>query len=374
MLGRLASGLSAFFTWWGGELAALVPGFVRRRLAGGRGDVIFAFDDGALAVACRSNGRERALGKVPLAGKSVHAVRRAARRLLGRLDPDRVPVVLRVPAGKALVKSIELPIAAEENLAEVVGFEMDRRTPFKVDDVQYDQRVIARDAKAQRITVELALAPKHIVAAALDSAQRWRIWPDRIEVPGDDRPGARRFDLMPRRAEPRLRLRGAVRAVLVGTACALIAAAVLVPLEHKRLIAKHFQEQIAAARAEAAAADALKRELESRLEGGRGVVDERIATPLSLAVLNEVTAVMPDDAWAFQLRLGDGEVQLFGYAAAASQLIGRFEESRLLSEARFRSPITRDPRVGLERFHLSVRVAREASAEANPGANPEAKP
>ena len=361
MLGRLASALSAFLAWWGGELAALVPGFVRRRLAGGRGEVIFAFDDGALMVACRIDGRERALGSVPLAGKSVHGVRRAARRLLGRLDPDRLPVVLRVPAAKALVKSIELPIAAEENLAEVVGFEMDRRTPFKVEDVHYDQRVVARDAKAQRITVELALAPKHIVAAALEGAQRWHIWPDRIEVPGDDRPGARRFDLMPRRAAPRLRRGGAVRAVLMAGACALLAAAVMVPLEHKRRIADHLQDQVAAARAEAAAADALKRELESRLAGGRGVIDERIERPLAIAVVDEITAVMPDDAWAFQFQLGGGEVQLFGYAAAASQLIGRFEESGLLSEARFRSPITRDPRVGLERFHLSARVAREAS-------------
>ena len=360
MLGRLAGAVSAFFAWWGGELAGLVPGFVRRGLAGGRDEAIFAFDDGVLVVSRRGDGGERRLGTVPLAGKSVRALAHHARRLLGRLDPDRVPVMLRVPAGKSLVKSIELPLAAEENLAEVVGFEMDRRTPFKVDDVYFDQRVIARDAKAQRITVELAVAPKHIVAEALATAARWRLWPDRVEVPGDDRPGARRFDLMPRRELGGRRRGRAVRALLTATACALVAAAVLVPLEHKRRIADHLQDQLSAARAEAEAADALRRQIDSRLAGGRGVVEQRIAIPLAIEVVDEVTRLMPDDTWAFQLQLHGREVQVFGYAAAASQLIGKFEDSALLSDARFLSPITRDPRVGLERFHLSAQLAREA--------------
>lgn len=361
MLGRVAGGIGDFFAWWGRELAGLVPGFVRRALSGDRGEAIFAFDGDTLVLARRIGGREQSLGTVALAGRSQREVRHEARRRLGRLDPDRATVVLRLPAGRVLLKSIELPFAAEENLREVVAFEMDRRTPFKAGDVYYDQRVAARDAKAQRLEVDLAVAPRRVVHEALAEAARWRLWPDRIEVPGDKRAGETPLDLMPPRERGGSGLARALRAALVTTALGLLAATLLIPLDHQRQVAGHLREQARMARAEAQAADSLRAEIERRLAGGRGVVERRLATPLALAVLDELTALMPDDSWAFQVQLRDREVQLHGYSPTAAQLIGRFEQSARLSDVRFRSPVTRDPRVGLERFHLSARVEAEVA-------------
>ena len=353
MLARLIGVIGDLFAWWTGELSALVPGVLRQALSGERGEAIFAFDGDSLVLARRSGGREEALGSVALAGRSPAQVRRQARRRLGRLDPDRATVVLRLPAGGVLRQAVELPLAAEENLSEVMAFEMDRRTPFKAEEVYYDQRVRARDVEAQRLVVDLAVAPRRVVDEALATAARWHLWPDRVEAPadGDGAP----LDLMPPRP-PGGGLARTVHWLLVLAALGLVGAAATIPLEHKRTVAGHLRDQVATARAAADEAAGLREEIDLRLARGRDIVERRRTTPLALAVLDELTTLMPDDSWAFQVQIADGEVQVHGYAAAAAPLLGVFEAAPLIEDARFRSPLTRDPRLGLERFHVSARI------------------
>ena len=73
--------------------------------------------------------------------------------------------------------------------------------------------------------------------------------------------------------------------------------------------------------------------------------------------LAELTRLVPDQAHIVQLELRDGTVQLHGYAAAASELIGLLDQSEVFKEPQFRSPVTQDPRSGSEQFHLSVELA-----------------
>lgn len=360
MIRRLTGAIGDIANWWGGQLAGLVPGVLRRALRGEHGEVIFAFDGDTLALARRRGGHEEALGKVDLSACSPAQARRQARRKLGRLDPDRATVVLRLPSGGVLRQSVELPLAAEENLAEVMAFEMDRRTPFKAEEVYYDQRVTGRDATAQRLSVDLAVAPRRVVDDALALAANWRLWPDRIEVP-DDSNNATPLDLMPPRRRRGGGLASALHGLLLLLALGLAVAAVAIPLEQKRQVAEHLSDQAAEARDAANDAAALRNEIAHRLAGGRGAVERRARIPLRLAVLDEVTTLLPDDAWAFQLRIDGDEVQVHGYATAAAPLLGRFEEAPSLSNARFRSPLTRDQRLNLERFHVSAELTGEVS-------------
>ena len=59
-----------------------------------------------------------------------------------------------------------------------------------------------------------------------------------------------------------------------------------------------------------------------------------------------------------QLNLRDGTLQLYGFARTASELIGLLEQSSLFRTPQFRSPVTQDPRLGEERFHLSVDISQ----------------
>jgi general secretion pathway protein L len=353
---KLFSVIGGFLNWWWRELSGLVPGRLRRMLRGDRGEAIFCFDGDTLKLSRRVDRQERSLGEIDLREHDARTMARAARSKFGRLDLDRVMTTLRLAPGKALRKSIELPIAAEENLRQVVAFEMDRRTPFKTDDVYYDQQVMSRDTKAGRLTVDLAVAPRKIVDEALERAAEWHLRPDRIEADGAVPRSAEPLNLMPIKPKSGVQAVSALRFALVTAIIGLLLAAVLIPLSQNRVTADRLQEEVTAARASATLVEDLRTELDRLVEGGHSVVDQKATRPLAIAVLDEVTRLLPDTSWVFQLRISDTEVQVYGYSATAAELIALFEKSELLSDAQFRSPVTRDARVGLERFHLSAQI------------------
>ena len=45
-------------------------------------------------------------------------------------------------------------MAAEENLTQVIAFELDRQTPFRADQVRYDFRIVKRDPVAKLLHVD----------------------------------------------------------------------------------------------------------------------------------------------------------------------------------------------------------------------------
>ena len=67
-----------------------------------------------------------------------------------------------------------MPAATEENLAQVLSFEMDRLTPFRADEVYFDHRVVGRDAAAATLAVLVAVARRDIVDSRVRPAcARW---------------------------------------------------------------------------------------------------------------------------------------------------------------------------------------------------------
>jgi general secretion pathway protein L len=80
----------------------------------------------------------------------------------------------------------------------------------------------------------------------------------------------------------------------------------------------------------------------------------------TLALLDQVTRLLPDDAWLNQLSLNGERLDLGGFSPNSSKLVTTFEESPQFTETVFRAPVTQDPRLGLERFSLSTRLTPEA--------------
>ena len=82
----------------------------------------------------------------------------------------------------------------------------------------------------------------------------------------------------------------------------------------------------------------------------------------AVTLLDELTRILPDDTWLFELKVAAQEVRIPGYAPTASALIGLIDKSPRLQGPRFRSSVTQDPRTGLERFNMSFRIAPDKVA------------
>ncbi len=153
------AGLVEFLRWWKAELLAAVPPSWRNRFA--TGGPALVSPEGEDWVSWKPAGHALAESGRARVGSLDEAGRRAAfRRLLGE-GPGVAPNVwLVLPESEALRRTVTLPLAAEESLRDAVGFELDRFTPFSAEQAWFDCRVLARDANAQRIDVDLAVAPR----------------------------------------------------------------------------------------------------------------------------------------------------------------------------------------------------------------------
>ena len=177
------SGLRAFWQWWLGELAPLVPAGMRTAVRRRRLRPIVALESEAAVVwAPRLAEGKLAfaeVARVPLSGDPADVAREghAAIDALPRVAYGGVVAEARVavslPAGQVLRKTITLPAAVEENLLQALAYDLDRHTPFKPDEVYFDALVVGRNPAKKEIRVDWAAALKTVVDQARHRAESW---------------------------------------------------------------------------------------------------------------------------------------------------------------------------------------------------------
>src|SRR5688500_3048862 len=183
--------LSSFWRWWGAELRPLVAA----RLSPGVSRVpLVALEGGDLVLV---DARAAAPSRLAMDTLDPAAQRMALRQLLQTAGENRGRVRLRLARDEALVRRVWLPAATEENLAQVIGFEMDRFTPFRAEDVYFDHRIVARDAASAQVQVEIAVARREAVDAKVERLRGWGASVQGVNVADDSSATAMPLDLLP---------------------------------------------------------------------------------------------------------------------------------------------------------------------------------
>ncbi len=359
---RTADGIYRFFRWWGSEMAAFLPAALRARLGRGGQRLTVEISEQRALFGLEKGRETRALGEVTnspagLAGQRDAGQRDAVARIVRGAGVRTAEVVLRLPRDKVLRRLVDLPAAAAENLREVLGFEMDRHTPFKADEVYFDYRLEGSDPERKRIKVDLVVVPRKVADQAVQLATSWGLAPDRLAAGGEPSATARPFNLLPASAvRTRTGLGGRLAVALLVVAALLAAAALYLPLERERTLLAATEAELAKVRSEALAADRLKAQIEEMLQRGSFVVERKRDEYGAIELLDELTRLLPDHTWVLKFGLRGGRLTLSGYSAKPTSLIGLLEQSELLAEVRFSSPVTMDQKIGLERFNLTATV------------------
>lgn len=359
----LLSPVRSVFLWWVRELAALVP--ARLRPASKRSDSLLLQIDGLhLELFHDASSRSTLLGKIAIGNSSeasteAKAILRAA-GLSRAISRGSVGICVRLNARHALRTRFDLPLAAEENLREVIGFELDRHTPFKLEQVYFKHEVVGRDALGQRITVEVTIAPKSLVDKQIEIATQLGLTPDRVDVAGETDNAPPSSDLVDRSEINQIRGTGSrMTWALTMLVLVLSAIAVAVPVMRAQQRAQSLEREFAALKRTSEAIAALHKQIEQlREEESFAIQRKRNNRPVS-QLLFEATRVLPDDTWLNELQLNGADIQMVGYSMSASRLIGLLERSETFRNTTFRSPVTRDAKTDRERFHIAARVEQE---------------
>ena len=338
-------------SWWGRELAALLPERVRGWFVERREEVLLRVEGGQL-VLLRGRGDEVQELRFDLAHADEN-LRTDVARELGRSE-EAPAIVLCLPAARVLRRSFALPLAAEENLRQVLAFEMDRQTPFRADQVYYDFHVVGRDAAAKQITVDMALVPRSVVEAELVAIDPAGVPLDVVDA-AQGNAGRMGFNLLPPEARaPRgdLWLRvsfglAAVVLVLLGVVMAQSLANREAALEQLRIVADR-------ERTEAQSVAQLRTSLKDAIEGANFLAEKKRSRPPVIDVLLDVTKRLPNDTWLQRFSMNGTQVQLQGQAREASALIGVLQKSPLLEAPALQGAITPDARTSKEQFLIAA--------------------
>ena len=169
----------------------------------------------------------------------------------------------------------------------------------------------------------------------------------------------RSLDLIPAAIKPRRFTRQEIRTggALVVTLLLVVAALVVPGFVEGRRLAR-LNGEIARIDPDVRAAEKLARELDRKRQLLSTVEKINASSVQPLAVLRELTEILPSDAWVTYLAFDAKGVELTGQAGAASNLIPLLENSPRLERVEFASPVTR----GRDREQFRIRAAWEAPA------------
>jgi general secretion pathway protein L len=346
--------LGQFFRWWHRELAALVPPGLRPKNRPSPRMLWVGKEAGAL-VLWRLTGQKRyELGRVNLVAGEAASAKIAFDAL--RVKAGAGPVGICLASSQVLRKEVVLPLATAESLNQVLGFELGRQTPYTVDQAYYDQRVLREDLGENRLHVLLGVTPRTVVDEILSHFSNWGVTPhavvacDELESAGDC------LNLLPPGLRPKPSRAGYwIYAAMAGVTLLLFAVLLAIPIWKKREVAIALQPKLAQAQEQADAVDALKREQERLLADYTFPIEHKLATPARVALLDEVTRILPDNTWLQQLEIHDMEISMQGTTSSSAKLIGLFEQSALLENASFKSPLVKGPN-NEERFQLAAEL------------------
>jgi len=171
----------------------------------------------------------------------------------------------------------------------------------------------------------------------------------------------RSLDLIPAAIKPRRLTRHEMFTVGALVATLLLAlVALLVPgfVENRRLA--RLNGEIARIDPDVKAVERVARELDHKRQLVATVRKVGATSLQPLAVLRELTEILPNDAWVTYLAFDAKGVEMTGQAGAASTLIPLLENSPRLERVEFASPVTR----GRDREQFRIRAAWEAPAVA----------
>jgi general secretion pathway protein L len=343
--------IRAFFSWWFGQLAELLPqGLRRTALTAVDAMVIKPIGPlgrgiEAVAIGLRRNGRETPLGRFGLGATDLAELPRKTGRT----------AVLRLTEQDVLGKTVTLPLAAERELEQVLGFEMDRETPFKAEEIYWNHQIDGVDRQNGRLSVRLVLLPKANLAPLLTALGQFGIRPRRAEIADGPDAGA----YLPLEGDGGRTHRASHRLIWSAAVCCAIlgVAAVVTPFLRQERALASLDQQIAVGRTAAAEADSLRQEID-RLTGSADFIEsERDKAGRPLAVLAAATRVLPDDTYLTEMELQKRKVTLTGRSAAAARLIGPLAADGSFRNPGFAAPVTRVEALHTELFTINAEVA-----------------
>jgi general secretion pathway protein L len=351
--------VAEFARWWKDELIGGLPPRWQDFLDH-RPDRLLARVDADEVVLWRDHNGGEELGRFRF-GDDLESSRQTILASLGQIEGERPQMVFLIESSKGLRKSMVLPAAAEENLRQVLAFEMDRHTPFKADQVYFDFHITGREAQTRKLHLDLFVVPRVLIDRIIQQTTERGLPLDGIDFESVHDQGQVHCTginlLPPALRAPRNRRQLRWNLFLGALFIALFYIVMWQSLASREQAIDAFQLSKDASSQQARAVAKLRDELAEAREAARFLSDKKAQQPVVMNLLMEITSLLPDDAWLQRLQVNPDKVVMTGQAPDAAALIGLLQQgSKLLTAPSIKGAITPDPQSGKERFTIEAHL------------------
>ncbi len=338
-----AQSFNQFISWWQQQLRECVPLSLRNKLAQARRPALWSPADDRVWLAAGALTESKSFLSSALAQRGGSAA-----VVIGEANGFR--------------RELEMPLAVQDRLQQVLGYELDRLTPLKASELYYDFRVKQKNLSAGTCTVELAAAPRMRVDPMLAEATRRNIVVTRMLLsPTDvDTP----LDLLKTAqaaADDGNKPRSWITPALIGLCAAMVIMLVALPLWQMRQYILALQPIEALAKTDAEVASVVQRQLEKQIGEYNLPLARKYSGPLVVQLLDDLSKRLPDDTWAQSIEIRTiptrktKEVVLQGETGSGGKILQIVQESPLIKDPTFKATMTRVA-PNAERFHIAGEI------------------
>jgi general secretion pathway protein L len=267
-------------------------------------------------------------------------------------------ITLELPSDEIVLQRINVPARAREFLPGIVRNQIERLSPWPVDQVVYGFDAAASPADPDTLDARVLMTSRGNVETTRSALAAMGVAADRIVAREEG--GAppvtlwSRFDDRSGRGLERVRrmVGAAVLAAIassIGLSAWSLASASAVRSESEEAAARTaaLQRQLQPSRASSPSATADPAE--------RAWIQKETA-PAGVIVIETLSRALPDTAYVTELSLQKAIVRIVGLTSDAPSLIAPLEHFGQFAEVRFFAPTTRGPDGRLFWFHIEARV------------------
>lgn len=264
---------------------------------------------------------------------------------------------IQISNSEVLSRRISLPASTEENLYEVIQYEMDRYTPFSKEDVYFDYRIEDRIKEKQTIKVLLVVIRKEILKPIVDVIENSGVHLQTIDIIDQENPklSISNVNLLRSHAEIGNTKRSPTK-WLVGAATGLLLLTGITPLVINYMHIQKLSTELAGLEKTVQKVKQLQSEYTKMQDQVGYLVKIKQNNPSIIELLNLLTKAMPDHTYVQRLSLEGGLLSIQGLSASASELIPILDNTGLFYDIRFAAPVTQSDDDGLERYSISAQI------------------
>jgi general secretion pathway protein L len=351
-----------FFRWWGGELLHILPDNLKQILDQQQGHLVLRPYPTVFRVSYEQGDACEDLGEF---SRDTVGIEQIKNLLLNERRFENANLVFRLTDLDAVSKEFAFPLAAAENLQQVIAYELDRFTPFNKDQVYFAIKLLEKNKQTGLVHLILVLSPREKVDALIEELNPLTIRPTLIDydpVGNDRESNPAYYNLLPEDLrEKKVEWQNYIHGSLTALFFILLTVFLVLPLWLENQAVSKLREEIAIIEKEATVVDRLQAEIDTTIAQTNQLITKKEQSPSVVTLLNSLSALIKDDTWLNYLKYSEGQLQIQGQSPAASALIAILEGSDLFANARFVSPVTQDRMTGLERFQLTVDVKPRSS-------------